>query len=100
MSQVKKSKKEIISEIEFYPIIPKSGVIAFVSFTYLNNLRIQDCAIVTRPTGGYRLSYPIKNLNNGKTIQCVYPVNKTIGKQIEDTIILNYEKFLLKNVRS
>lgn len=96
---MKKSKKEIISEIEFYPIMPKSGVIAFVSFTYQNTLRIQDCAIVTRPTGGYRLSYPIKTLRNGRTIQSIYPINKTIGKQIEDIIILNYEKFLLKNVR-
>lgn len=95
---MKKSKKEIISEIEFYPIIPKSGVIAFVSFTYQNTLRIQDCAIVTRPTGGYRLSYPIKTLKNGRTIQSIYPINKIIGKQIEDIIILNFEKFLLKNV--
>jgi len=92
------SKKEIISEIEFYPIIPKNGVISFVSFIY-NNLKISDCALVTRPTGGYRLSYPIKTLPNGRTIQCVFPVDKTLGNKIEELIILNYEKFLLKNVK-
>lgn len=99
MSIVKKRKKEIISEIEFFPIIPKNGVIAFVSFTYENSLRIQDCAILTRPTGGYRLSFPIKKLANGKTIQAVYPINKKLGQKIEDIILINFEGFLLKKVK-
>ena len=99
MRKVKKSKKEIISEIEFYPIIPKNGVICFCSFTYENSLRIQDCAILTRPTGGLRLSFPIKKLANGKTIQAVYPINKQLGTQIEEILIVNYEDFLLRNVK-
>ncbi len=99
MSKEKKSKKEIISEIEFFPIIPKNGVICFCSFTYQNSLRIQDCAILTRPQGGYRLSFPIKKLANGKTIQSVYPINKKIGEQIEEIILINYENFLVKKVK-
>lgn len=95
---MKTRKKEIIKEIEFYPIIPRKGVVSFVSFIY-KDLKINDCAIVTKPRGGYRLSYPIKILKNGKTIQCVYPINKIIGKKIENIIIINYERFLLKNVK-
>ena len=99
MRKVKKSQKEIISEIEFFPIIPKNGVICFCSFTYENSLRIQDCAILTRPVGGYRLSFPIKKLANGKTIQSVYPINKKLGEIIENIILINFEDFLLKNVK-
>ena len=99
MSKLKKRKKEIVSEIEFLPIIPTKGLVCFISFTYNNSLRIQDCAILTRPRGGYRLSFPIKTLKNGKTIQSVYPINKKIGAKIEEIILLNYEHFLIKNVK-
>jgi DNA-binding cell septation regulator SpoVG len=99
MRLAKKRKKEIISEIEFFPIIPKNGVIAFVSFTYENSLRIQDCAILTRPTGGYRLSFPIKKLANGKTIQSIYPINKELSEKIQEIILVNFEDFLLRNTK-
>jgi DNA-binding cell septation regulator SpoVG len=99
MRKAKKSKKEIISEIEYFPIIPKNGVICFCSFTYENSLRIQDCAILTRPTGGYRLSFPIKKLANGKTIQAVYPINKQLGTKLEEIILVNYEDFLLRKAK-
>jgi len=100
MRKVKKSRKEIITEIEFYPIIPKNGVICFCSFTYENSLRIQDCAILTRPTGELRLSFPIKKLANGKTIQSVYPINKELGTKIEEVILINYEDFLLRKSKN
>ena len=92
-------KKEIITEIEFFPIIPTKGLVCFISFTYNNSIRISDCAILTRPQGGYRLSYPIKTLKNGKTVQSVYPINNKIGKQIENILILNYENFLVNKVK-
>ena len=99
MSQVKKSKKELVSEIEFFPIIPKEGLVCFVSFTFQNIFRINDCAILTRPSGGYRLSYPIKKLANNKTIQCVYPIDKKLAEKIENLVLINYEDFLLKNIK-
>ena len=88
-------KDEIINEIEFFPIIPKNGVVCFVSFTYENKLRIQDCALLTRPTGGYRLSYPIIKLANGKTVNAVFPVDKKFGDKIQDLILNKYGAFLL-----
>jgi DNA-binding cell septation regulator SpoVG len=99
MRKATKSPKEIITEIEFFPVIPKNGVICFCSFTYENSLRIQDCAILTRPTGGLRLSFPIKKLANGKTIQAVYPINKILGSKIEEVLIVNYEDFLLRKAK-
>jgi len=99
--QMKKSKKrEIISEIVFFPITPtKDGVVAFISFTFNNQLRIQDCALVTRPQGSYRLSYPIKRLANGKTVNAIYPIDKKLAKKIEEIILINYENFLLTKVK-
>ena len=92
-----RKKEEIISEIDFCPIIPKNGVIAFVSFTYKKQLRITDCALMTRPSGGYRLSYPLRNLMNGKTVNSVYPINKEIAQEIEILVYKLYEDFLFKN---
>jgi len=96
---MKKSQKEIISEVEFMPIIPRKGVVAFVSFTYDKKFRIQDCAIVTRPQGGYRLSFPIKTLNNGKTIQSIYPISKELGNFISDNVLKVYENFIKEKVK-
>jgi len=95
----KRIKREIISEISIFPVTPKDGVIAFISFTLNNQLRIQDCALLTRPSGGYRLSYPIKKLANGKTVNSVFPIDKKLAQKIEEIILINFEDFLLKNVK-
>lgn len=84
-----------VSEITFYPIIPTSkGLICYVSFTYNNELRINDCGIYTKPNGDYRILYPVKVLRNGKVISSVYPINKKIGKYIEDFLLSEYNKFV------
>lgn len=92
-------KRSEISEIIFYPITPTAkGLVCYISFTYKNSLRIQDCGIYTRPTGGYRILYPIKYLANGKTVSSVYPISKEVGSKIEDFLLLEYINFLKKNV--
>jgi len=92
-------KRSEISEIIFYPITPTAkGLVCYISFTYKNSLRIQDCGIYTRPTGGYRILYPIKYLANGKTVSSVYPISKEVGSKIEDFLLLEYVNFLKKNV--
>jgi len=91
----KRRKRDEISELVFYPIIPTStGLVCYVSFTYKNALRIHDCAIVTKPLGGYRILYPIKTLSNGRRISSVYPISKEVGKEIEDFLLLEYDKFV------
>lgn len=92
-----KSAKEI-TEIDFFPITPKKGLICFVSFVY-KDLKISNCAILTRPDGELRLSFPIKTLNNGKTIQTVYPISKELGNFISNTIIKAYLKFIKDKVK-
>jgi DNA-binding cell septation regulator SpoVG len=91
-----KSDKVVITEIDFYPVTPKQGVVCFSSFIFQNALKICDVAIITRPGGGYRLSYPLKLLPNGKKAQSVYPINTNVGKQIEETVLKAYCNFLSK----
>lgn len=88
------TKRLKISEIIFYPIQPTNkGLVAYVSFTYQNSIRINDIGIYTRPVGGYRLLYPVKVLANGKTISSVYPISKKVGIEIEDFLLAEYKKF-------
>jgi len=98
MKSMKKRDKEI-KEIDFFPVTPKKGLICFVSFIY-QDLKISDCAILTRPNGEMRLSFPIKTLKNGKTIQTVYPITKELGIFISTTIIKAYLKFIEDKVKN
>jgi hypothetical protein len=96
----KSVKRVKISEVIFFPINPTpKGVVCFVSFTYSNLFRINDCAIVTKKIGGYRLVYPIKTLPNGKTVSSIYPISKEVGQPIEDFVLLEYENFITEKVR-
>lgn len=92
-------KRAKISEIVFTPISPNDkGIVCFCSFTYSNLFRIQECAIITKMAGGYRLSYPIKHLSNGKSSNVVYPISQKVAKPIEDFLLSEYEIFRKKIV--
>ncbi len=95
------TKRIKISEIIFFPITPTpKGLVCYVSFTYNQSLRIQDCGIYTRQDGsGYRILYPIKKLANGKKISSVYPINKDVGKPIEDFLLIKYDKFTKERLK-
>jgi DNA-binding cell septation regulator SpoVG len=96
----KSIKRAKISEISIYPITPTSkGVVGFISFTYSNLFRINDCAIVTLRQGGYRIVYPLKTLPNGKTVNVIYPLSAEIGRPIEDFLLTEYEKFIAEKVK-
>lgn len=98
MRATKRNNK--ITDIRFLPMTPTDkGLICFISFTYNEEWRITDCALYTKPLGGYRLSYPIKKLNNGKTIQPIYPISKRLGFFVEKEVIESYENFLKENVK-
>jgi len=94
-------KRAKISEISIYPIKPTpKGVVGFISFTYSNLFRINDCAIVTLRQGGYRIVYPLKTLPNGKTVNVIYPLSAKVAKPIEDFLLVEYDKFLKERVRN
>lgn len=96
---MRETKRPKLSEFTFFPITPTpKGLICFISFTFNNQWRINDCALYTRPNGGYRLSYPIRELANKKVIQSVYPISKELGFFVEQILIEEYEQFLQKTI--
>ena len=86
----------IISEIQIVPIKPQNGLVAFVSFVVNNQFYLGNIAIYTSPSNqiGYRLVYPSKILPNGKSINCVYPINQETGNVIQKRIIGQYVKLI------
>jgi DNA-binding cell septation regulator SpoVG len=89
--------KKLITNVEIIPIIPKQGHIAFANVILedkvaLNGIGIHTCL----SKGGFRLVYPDKILPNGKRIHLFYPIAKAISREIEGTIISQYEELLEK----
>jgi len=93
----KRRKSVEISEIVIQPIKPTSkGLVGFISFVYNSELKINDCQIISRPTGGYRILYPTRPLSNGKIISTVYPITHEVGQAIEKQLLNAYANFLSK----
>lgn len=83
----------VIEEIQIVPINPENGLVGFASFVLFGSIYCSSVGIVTKPNGGYRLTYPTKKVAD-KQIQLFYPINKQIGKLIEEEVITIYEKVL------
>lgn len=88
-----------ISEVVICPVTPTNkGLVAYISFVYNNELKINDIGIYTSPNRkcGYRFLFPIKNLVNGKVISVVFPISHEIGSQLEDLMLKEYLNLLGK----
>lgn len=82
--------KELVSDIKIMTIKPQKGIVAFASFIIANAVHLSSVAICTRTEGGYRLSYPFNKGGHGhRTL--FFPINKEVGKHIEDEVIREYE---------
>lgn len=90
--------KQKISEIQIVPIKPQNGLVAFVSFVLNNSLYLGSIGVITRPEGGYRLTYPIKKVGT-KDINIFYPINNIFAKQIEKEVLIKLEEVMKNNDR-
>jgi DNA-binding cell septation regulator SpoVG len=79
-----------ITEIQIVPIIPRDGIVAFASVIFEDAFYLGSIAIITRPHGGYRLSYPTRKLV-GTNVRVFYPINKEVAALIEQAVIEKYE---------
>jgi len=83
-----------ITEVQIIPIKPNNGLVAFASIVVENSLYLGSVGVHTRLNGsGYRITYPTKKVGN-KNINIYHPINKEIGKAIEEAIISKAEKIL------
>jgi DNA-binding cell septation regulator SpoVG len=87
-----------ITEIQFVPVKPQNGLVAFVSFVLDRSLYLSSIGIVTRPEGGYRLLYPTKKTFN-KDFAVFHPISKEFGVYLEKVILKEYEKVMKYNDR-
>lgn len=84
-----------ISEIQIIPIKPQNGLVAFASFVLDGNLYLGSIGIVSRPQGGYRLTYPTKKIGD-RNINIFHPINKEFASQVEAEIIKKFEEVMNK----
>lgn len=87
--------KPKLSEIQIIPIKPQNGLVAFASFVLNDSLYLGSIGIITRPRGGYRLTYPTKKVGI-KDLNIFYPINKTFAEEIERGVSEKLEE-VMKN---
>ena len=88
-----------ISEIQITPIKPNNGLVAFASCIIDDSIYLGSIGILTRLDGGYRMTYPTKNVGD-KQINLYHPINQETGKFIEEKIVKKYKEVMKKsNVR-
>jgi DNA-binding cell septation regulator SpoVG len=91
--------RTVLSEIIITPIPPTAkGIVAFVSFVLNQSFKVTNVMIATslKRGGAFRLVYPVQQLPNGKSIQIFYPINKEVGRELENQIFLQYKEFIDK----
>ncbi len=72
----------IISEIQFYPVKPKDGLLGFVSFVLDGKFWMGSVAVFSRPNGSYRLVYPTRKVAD-QNINIFHPITHEVGQQVE-----------------
>jgi len=87
--------KTKLTEIQIIPIKPQNGLVAFVSFVLDGSLYLGSIGIVTRPQGGYRLTYPTKTVGT-RDMNIYHPINKSFAETIEKEVLKKLEE-VMKN---
>lgn len=85
-----------ICQVEITPIKPSGGLVGFASCVVDEWLYLSSIGIMTRLSGGYRLTYPTKLIGDG-SVSLFHPINKNAGQQLELTIINAYENVMKKS---
>jgi len=80
-----------ISEIEIVPVQSQNGLVGFASLVFENAFYLGSIGIFTRPSGGYRLTYPLRK-NTRDNINFFYPINKEIAELVEQAVIKKLEE--------
>lgn len=80
-----------ISEVQIVPVKANNGLVGFASFVLYEVMYCGSVGIFTRPSGGYRLVYPTRKMI-GKDIDVYYPINKQLGRAIEEAVASKFEE--------
>ena len=80
-----------ISEVQIVPVKANNGLVGFASFVLYEAMYCGSVGVFTRPSGGYRLVYPTRKMI-GKDIDVYYPINKQLGRAIEEAVASKFEE--------
>lgn len=86
----------LINEVEISPIKPSKGLVGFASCVIDGWLYLGSIGIMTRLSGGYRLTYPTKWVGE-TSMNLFHPLSKDAGQQLEQVIISEYENVMKKS---
>lgn len=75
----------MITEIQITPIKPNNGLVGFASFVLYGAVYCSSVGIYTRLDGGYRLTYPTKQVM-GRDMEIFHPINRELGSAIEQAV--------------
>ena len=82
-----------ITEIQITPVKPHNGVCAFCSFVFEDSFYMGSIALIHRPDGSYRLSYPAKRIGENN-LNIYHPINKECGEKVLRLIENHYEQLM------
>lgn len=82
--------KNRLSEIQVIPVKPNNGLVGFASLVLDENLYLGSIGIMTRPEGGYRLTYPTKTVGD-RQVNIYHPINKSFALEIEKVVVSKFE---------
>ena len=82
-----------LSEIQITPIKPMNGLVGFASVVFDNSFYLGNIGVYTRPSGGYRLTYPTRKSPSGD-LNIFHPINKSTAQHIEEAIIAKFEEVI------
>ena len=84
-----------LSEIQITPIKPIDGLVGFASVVFDNSFYLSGIGVYTRPSGGYRLTYPTRKSFNG-SLNIFHPINHSVADYIEQAVTTRFEEIMNK----
>lgn len=90
------SNQTTISEIQFYPVKPKDGLLGFVSFVLDDKFWMGSVAVFSRTDGRYRLVYPTRKVG-GQNINIFHPITQKAGQEVETAVSEKVAELLSEN---
>ena len=81
----------VISEVQITPLKPRDGLVGIASVVLNNDLYLGSLGIMTRPQGGYRVTYPLRKHANG-SFNIYHPINRAFAQELSESIINRFEQ--------
>lgn len=84
-----------LSEIQITPVKPIDGLVGFASVVFDNSFYLGGIGVYTRPSGGFRLTYPTRKSSTG-SLNIFHPISHSIAEQLEQAVVERFEEIMSK----